>query len=403
MRRIREIEISDCEPSFDKLWLKLRNGKAELYCHINGEWDKISADGSGGGSLSSEEIEAINSKIDEITSACASVTNTANESKKNASDAVELAGDAKGIAENAESLANNALESANTANQNYNTFANQVSTFESNIQDLANNVTEAKSNASEAKNAVTTLSDSVTTMGNRIDNLQGQIVGLSLTADNVTLSSDDVNLKDTINVLTALEKIAAKVWYAAITIKSTSAEPPTGTYEIGKTLSAPTISWTTSKTPTAITVNGTAIDKSSTSYTLKSQLASTTNVTLKVTDDMGGTASKTFTWTFAYAIYTGMATIPSEYTQEWVKNTFNKTLKTSASGTYTMKASTSDEYWWIVVPSSWSISFSTSLGQIDMDKPATISEFVNDEGKTVSMKIYKAKQVQGSDTSITVK
>lgn len=403
MRRIREIEISDCEPSFDKLWLKLRNGKAELYCHINGEWDKISADGSGGGSLSSEEIEAINSKIDEITSACASVTKTANESKKNASYAIEQAGDAKGIAENAESLANNALESANTANQNYNTFANQVSTFESNLQDLANNVTDAKSNASEAKKAVTALSDSVTTMGNRIDNLQGQIDGLSLTADNVTLSSDDVNLKDTITVIAALEKIAAKVWYAAITIKSTSAEPATGTYEIGKTLSAPTISWTTSKTPTAITVNGTAIDKSSTSYTLTSQLASTTNVTVKVTDEMGGTASKTFTWTFAYAIYTGMATIPSEYTQEWVKNTFTKTLKTSASGTYTMKASTSGKYWWIVVPSSWSISFSTSLGQIDMDEPATISEFVNDEGKTVSMKIYKAKQVQGSDTSITVK
>ena len=403
MRRIREIEISDCEPSFDKLWLKLRNGNAELYCHINGEWDKISADGSGGGSLSSEEIEAINSKIDEITSACASVTRTANESKKNASDAVELAGDAKGIAENAESLANNALESANTANKNYNTFANQVSTFESNLQDLANNVTDAKSNASEAKKAVTALSDSVTTMGNRIDNLQGQIDGLALTADNVTVSSEDVNLKDTTNVITALEKIAAKVWYAAIIIKSTSAEPATGTYEIGKTLSAPTISWTTSKTPTAITVNGTAIDKSSTSYTLKSQLASTTNVTLKVTDEMGGTASKILTWTFAYAIYTGMATIPSEYTQEWVKNTFTKTLKTSASGTYTMKASTSGKYWWIVVPSSWSISFSTSLGRIDMDEPAIISEFVNDEGKTVSMKIYKAKQVQGSDTSITVK
>lgn len=403
MRRIREIEISDCEPSFDKLWLKLRNGKAELYCHINGEWDKISADGSGGGSLSSEEIEAINKKIDEITNSCATAYTNANEAKNTASDAKDIADDAKQTASDAKVAADDAKAKADEANRNYNTFANQVSTFESNLQDLDNNVTEAKSNSSEAKNAVTTLSDSVNTMGNRIDNLQGQIDDLSFTADNVTLSSDDVNLKDTINVLTALEKIAAKVWYAAITIKSTSAEPATGTYEIGKTLSAPTISWTTSKTPTAITVNGAAIDKSSTSYTLTSQLSSTTNVTVKVTDDMGGTASKTFTWTFAYAIYTGMATIPSEYTQEWVKNTFTKTLKTSASGTYTMKASTSGEYWWIVVPSSWSISFSTSLGRIDMDEPATISEFVNDEGKTVSMKIYKAKQVQGSDTSITVK
>ena len=404
MRRIREIEISDTEPSGDKIWLRLENGTAELYCHINGNWEKItSATSVGGGGLTQEELDAINEQINEISQSCAIANTNANIAKTNAQTANTTAYDAKTIAQEANTTASDAKTLAEEANRDYNTFANQVSTFTTRLEGVENEVKDANSNASEALGKANTVSGRVDNISNEIISIKDSIKDLSLTADNVSLTTDDANLTGASNVKDALEKIAAKVWYTAITFKITSASPEAKTYEIGKTLSAPTISWTTSKTPTAITVNGSAIDKSSTSYTLTSQLASTTNVTLKVTDDMGGTASKTFTWTFAYAIYTGMATIPSEYTQEWVKNTFTKTLKTSASGTYTMKGSTSGKYWWIVVPSSWSISFFTSFGPIDMDKPATISEFVNDEGKTVSMKIYKAQQVQGSDTSITVK
>lgn len=404
MRRIREIEISDCEPSGDKIWLRLKNGTAELYCHINGNWEKItSATSAGGGGLTQDELDAINEQINEIRQSCVTANTNANIAKTNAQTANTTASEAKTLAQDADTTASDAKNLAEEANRNYNTFANQVSTFTTRLEGVENDVKEANSDASGALDKANTVSGRVDNISNEIILIKESIKELSLTADNVSLTTDDVNLTGASNVKDALEKIAAKVWYTVITFKNTSANPEARTYEIGKTLAAPTISWTTSKTPTAITVNGTAVDKSSTSYTLTSQLTSTTNVTVKVTDDMGGKASKTFTWTFAYAIYTGMATIPSEYTQEWVKNTFTKTLKTSASGTYTMKASTSGEYWWIVVPSSWSISFSTSLGRIDMDEPATISEFVNDEGKTVSMKIYKAKQVQGSDTSITVK
>lgn len=404
MRRIREIEISDTEPSGDKIWLRLKNGTAELYCHINGNWEKItSATSAGGGGLTKEELDAINEQINEISQSCVTANTNANIATTNAQTANTTASEANTLAQVAETTASEAKKLAEDANMSYNTFANQVSTFTTRLEGVENDVMESNSYASEALDKANTVSGKVDNISSEIISIKESIKELSLTADNVSLTTDDANLTGASNVKDALEKIAAKVWYTAITFKNTSASPEAKTYEIGKTLDAPTITWTTSKTPTAITVNGKAIDKSSTSYILASQLSSTTNVTLKVTDEMGGTASKTFTWTLAYAIYTGMATIPSEYTQEWVKNKFTKTLKTSASGTYTMKASTSGEYWWIVVPSSWSISFSTSLGRIDMDEPATISEFVNDEGKTVSMKIYKAKQVQGSDTSITVK
>lgn len=405
MRRIREIEISDTEPSGDKIWLRLKNGTAELYCHINGNWEKItSATSAGGGGLTKEELDAINEQINEISQSCVTANTNANIAKTTAQTANTTASEANTLAQDAKTTASEAKSLAEDANRSYNTFANQVSTFTTRLEGVENDVKESNSYASEALGKADTVSGKVDNISNEIISIKESIKELSLTADNVSLTTDDANLTGASNVKDALEKIAAKVWYTAITFKNTSASPEAKTYEIGKTLDAPTITWTTSKTPTAITVNGTAIDKSSTSYTLTSPLTSTTNVTVKVTDEMGGKLSNTFTWTFGYAVYTGMATIPTEYTQSWVKRTIGgKSVKTSAAGNYTMKGSTTNEYWWIAVPSAWNVKFFTGIGPIDMDLMATLTDFVNDEGKTVPMKIYKAQQVQGSDTTITVK
>ena len=224
---------------------------------------------------------------------------------------------------------------------------------------------------------------------------------LVTTADKVTLSSTDENLSSTTDVKAALEKIAAKVWYTKITITSFTASPKEGLYETGATVSKPTLTWATSKTPTKTTINGTTVTGNS--YTLSANITAAKTVTLAVTESEGNTVSASKAWSFGYALYTGMATVPSSFTQDWIKSTLGgKAIKTSAAGTYTMKGSTASEYWWIVAPTAWTLKFSTTLGEGGAEQVGTLASFVNDQGKTVPMTIYRASKVQGSDMKITV-
>ena len=160
--------------------------------------------------------------------------------------------------------------------------------------------------------------------------------------------------KEADDVKAAIEKLAAKVWYTKISITSYTATPASGTYEVGCTVNKPTLSWKTSKTPVKTVVNGvTQANPSTTSYVMPTDLTNTKTVSLAVTDEAGGTDTKTLTWTFAYGVYVGMATVPTDLTQDWIKNTLGgKTLKTTAKGTYTMKGSDT-KYWWIATPKAW--------------------------------------------------
>lgn len=397
MGRIREIEVSALPPSKDKLWMRLQSGdKCDILCYINGDWVKVTtASSSSGGGMSDEELEEIEQRISDIETACAAATKTANAASTAAAKAQAAAGTATTTADSATATANEAKTEAATANKNYNTLANQISTIETTANKAASDVLDAKSDAktaaADAKNALE--------IANNLNNAE-------VNAKNVKLESGNSNLAGTSTVLSAIEKLAAKVWYEKIAISTFTATPSAGTFEVGVSVSAPTFSWATTKTPAKTVINGTTLaDPTVTTYSMSSAITTTKAVTLTVTesDEQAATASKSLTWTFGYGVYTGMATIPSSFTQDWIKNTLGgKSIKTTAKGDYTMKGSTTSQYWWLVVPTSWSIAFKTSLGSGGAEKVGTVASFVNDQGTTVSMSVYRASKVQGSDMTITV-
>ncbi len=397
MGRIREIEVSALPPSKDKLWMRLQSGdKCDILCYINGDWVKVTtASSSSGGGMSDEEIEEIEQRISDIETACAAATKTANAASTAAAKAQAAAGAATTTADSATATANDAKTEAATANKNYNTLANQISTIETTANKAASDVLDAKSDAktaaADAKNALE--------IANNLNNAE-------VNAKNVKLESGNSNLAGTSTVLSAIEKLAAKVWYEKISISTFTATPSAGTFEVGASVSAPTFSWATTKTPAKTVINGTTLaDPTATTYSMPSAITTTKAVTLTVTesDEQAATASKSLTWTFGYGVYTGMAAIPSSFTQDWIKNTLGgKSIKTTAKGDYTMKGSTTSQYWWLVVPTSWSIAFKTSLGSGGAEKVGTVASFVNDQGTTVSMSVYRASKVQGSDMTITV-
>lgn len=392
MRRLREIEISDCEPSGDKLWLRIANGKAELLCHLNGQWEKITAMSATDGGISDEELDQIMAEIDAVAQQCGTAY-------QNANKALTVADAASTSASAAQTRADEAYAKSEDVDKNYNIVANKISTIESDVTAVSNDVKDAKT-------AIKAANDSLDDITETVGNIKGQIANISITAENVTLDSQNANLASITDVRAALEKIANKVWYSPIAFTTFKSNVPTGTFEQGYSIPAPIeITWTTSKEPSKVLVNNKEQEAGTTSYTVSTNVTGTTSVTVKVTeqDAEAATASKSVTWTFGYAIYTGMATIPGEYTESWVRDTVGgKSIKTSSSvkTNYTMQGST-DKYWWLIAPTSWSISFKTSLGAGGAKAVGTI-DFVNDQGVTVPMTIYRAEEIQGSDMTITV-
>lgn len=382
MRRFREIEAGELPPAPDRLWLRRVGGGHRLLAMLDGAWTELtqgaSSGGSSGGGLTDEERADLESRI-------ASAVAKAEAAQKAAAAAQKSADAAQSSADTAQSSADAASASAAAAGAEAREYADG----------LVSGLTDG---APEALDTIKELADKALA-------LEEALSGMELAADNVSLSSADANLSGASDVKSALELIAAKVWYTKISISSLTASPAFGTYEQGKTLAAPALAWKTSRMPTAVKLNGTSLAASATGHTLSSDVTATTTMTLTVTDEQGGTASKSGSWTFGLAVYEGMASATSEFTESWVKTTLGgKSVKTSAKGDYTMKAvSSGAEYWHIAVPTAWAVTFTTAVGEGGAAKVGEVAGFVNDEGKAVPMTVYRADEMQGSDYTITIK
>lgn len=235
--------------------------------------------------------------------------------------------------------------------------------------------------------------------------IDSELADLELSAEKVLLTSSNENLLDVSNVKAAVEKIAAKVWYSKITIQglAVTAGGKDGVYEVGFSVPAPTLTWKTSKRPVKTVCDDMTLAATDTSYTVKGNITTDRSVKVSVTEVEGGTATASLFWKFAYAVYSGMATVPASFTQEWVKTTVGgKTLKKSASGDYTMKGSTT-EYWWLIAPTSFAVDFTTKLGDGGAEKVGEVADFVSDTGKSVPMAVYRASKIQRDDMKISVK
>lgn len=350
MRRFREIEAGLLPPAPDRLWLRLDGGRYRLLASIGGEWREVSSGGAAqGGGLTDEERAALEASI----AAAAAKADAASRAAAAARD------DARAYADG-----------------------------------LVSALTDG---APEALDSIRELADKALALEAALD-------GLELTADKVALESADENLSSAGSVKDALERIAAKVWYAKIGITSFTASPKEGTYEEGATVAAPALAWAASRTPAKVAIDGKELpDPSATEYRLASDLTATRTVTLTVTDEQGGAASASKAWTFCKALYQGMAGEAASFTSEWIKGTLGgKKLAASAKGTYTMKASATD-YWYIAAPSAWTLKFTTAVGDGGAGKVGEVPGFVNDQGKAVPMTVYRADERQGSDYQITIK
>lgn len=205
------------------------------------------------------------------------------------------------------------------------------------------------------------------------------------------------------NRIKALEDAVADLNYKAISISSFSASPSTA--EMGSTVSSVALSWGTNKTPTALTLDGTALDIGDTSKTVTGAFTTNKTWTLKATDEREAAATKTVTLAFLNGIYYGVALEPTNYDSTFLLNGLdaglNKTLKNSKLTSFSETAA-GDEYIYYCLPKRMG-TCSFKVGGFDggFSLVDTIA-FTNAFGYTEDYYIYRSDNAGLGHTSVTV-
>lgn len=173
---------------------------------------------------------------------------------------------------------------------------------------------------------------------------EGKITWETVTPESVgvvtdpTLSNDGeaADAKVTGDAIAEINSKIADLMYEPISI--TSFTNNVGTVEIGSTVTNVTLSWKTSKTPTALTLDGASIDTSLTSTSSSNMSIATDKTwTLVATDERDATSTKTTKITFLNGVYYGVVDNGTTINNEAIIG-LTKKLQSTKSITFTTTA-----------------------------------------------------------------
>lgn len=171
-----------------------------------------------------------------------------------------------------------------------------------------------------------------------------------LTADDIGVTTEtDTDLategmaadaKATGDAINEINRQIADILYKAITISKFT--NTVNTAEKGDTIDSVTFNWTTSKTPSTITLAGESLDVSATSHTY-SDLGLTKDSVVKswelvVTDERDAQAKKSTSITFLDRVYYGAAAEPASYDSAFIMSLANKPLSSGKVTSFTATA-----------------------------------------------------------------
>ena len=208
---------------------------------------------------------------------------------------------------------------------------------------------------------------------------------------------------DTEKRLTDLEKAVDDINYKEIIITSFSASPSTA--EMGSKVTSVALSWGVNKTPTALTLDGSALGVNDKSKTVTGTFTANKSWKLKATDERGATAEKTASLSFLNGIYYGVSDEPNTYDSAFlldgIDRGLNKTLRNSKLTSFSESAG-SNEYIYYCLPKRMG-TCSFKVGGFDggFTLVDTIA-FTNAFGYTEDYFIYRSDNTGLGQTTVTV-
>lgn len=218
-------------------------------------------------------------------------------------------------------------------------------------------------------------------------------------ADKPLSANQGVILQDQI---TTINSTLADLLYEEIAISSFKNN--VGTVEVGSTVDSVTLTWTTSKTPSALTLEGASIDSSLTGYTysdlgLTPTTVTTKTYTLKATDERDYTASKTTSIYFYNGIYYGVGTTASDFTSDFVI-ALSKKLQNAKAYDFTVNPTA--QYIYYAVPTRLgTVTFKVGGFEGGFESPETVS-VTNSFGFTENYYVYRSTNTITGSTTVDV-
>lgn len=245
------------------------------------------------------------------------------------------------------------------------------------------------------------LTDIETNISNNASAIQANASAIATNAEAIATNTNNIatNTSDISTLQTELSDLIADLNYKEISI--TSFTNNAGTQEMGATVTSVTLSWSFSRTPESVTLDGTAKAVNSTGETLIGlSITSNKSWTLRATDERDYTASRTTSISFLNGVYYGVATAPATYDSAFIL-TLTKNLRSSKLTSFSVTAG-EGQYIYYCIPTRFGTA-SFKVGGFDggFSLVATIS-FTNTSGYAENYYIYKSDNANLGATSVSV-
>jgi hypothetical protein len=261
-------------------------------------------------------------------------------------------------------------------------------------------------NSASEKSNMQILDEAIGELQTRVNELPDTGSGDAVVVEDLSsesLETDEKTLVGAINEVAGdvatLESQVADLLYKPISI--TSFGHNKSILERGVTVSDVTLSWSTNKTPTSLTLDGSAVSGTSKAI---SGLSITWNNnktwSLVATDERGATATKSTTLTFQNGVYYGVSTAPETYTSNFIQ-TLTKQLSGSKVSPITVNAGTGQYIYYCLPTRLGECTFSVGGFTGGFSKVATI-EFTNASGYSENYYIYKSDKANLGSTVVSV-
>lgn len=198
-----------------------------------------------------------------------------------------------------------------------------------------------------------------------------------------------------------LKQQMANLLYTAISVTSFSHNA--GTKEYGQTVSSVTLSWAINKTPTALTLDGEALDVSARSKALTGlSITKDNNKTWKLvaTDEREATSTKTTTISFCNGVYYGVGAAQDAYDSAFVLG-LTKNLRSNKLTSVTVTAGAGEYIFYCLPKRMGTCTFKVGGFEGGFELVATMS-FTNASGYTEDYYIYKSVNANLGKTTVSI-
>lgn len=196
--------------------------------------------------------------------------------------------------------------------------------------------------------------------------------------------------------------------YVTPAVKTFTASPAFGDYEIGATVSNPRFTWSYNKAIVNqnLKAGGSTLpldDTQAREYAHTGDITSNTTFTISGSDNKAKSCSRTGTFSFKHKRYFGVAEIPAEYNSDFILGLSGKEFCTGRTKSAFSLTAGAGQYMFYCFPATYGTP-TFNVGGFDggFELAATI-DFTNASGNTTSFVIWKSENANLGTQSIIVK